>query len=83
MNEWFWGALGAFALREIWDLFKGDQAKLKREVSELSLAVARLSGLLEHLAPDLHRLPRVQADVDAAHKKIRDLIEASSGSGLK
>ncbi len=72
--------IGAWVMREFWtlsqkkasgydDALKANNAKL----TELTIAIVKLETRLESVDKALEILPKMRADIDASHSKIRDL----------
>jgi len=64
--------------REWWMSKKEKEIKLDKAITENTVAIIKLQTQIERLSDLLHLIPKMQADIHHAHKKIRDLTETNS-----
>lgn len=78
------GFVGAFLIKEIWDVFRTSKEKKASEIDEslkntttavndLKIAVVELKIRIDHLTQSLVPIPKLQSDLNSAHEKIRDI----------
>ncbi len=78
------GFVGAFLAKEVWDHIKGKQNKEKEvldkviekntdAIAGLSIAIMELKLRIDHLSDKLAPVPKMSADINEAHNKIRDV----------
>jgi len=78
------GFVGAFFAKEVWDHIKGKQTKEKEvldkviekntdAIAGLSIAIMELKLRIDHLSDKLAPVPKMSADINEAHNKIRDV----------
>lgn len=68
-----WAAVGVWALKELYAVFKDDKRKNTDALMQNTLAVVELRVELRYLKALLDEVPKLRKDVDAAHARLRDL----------
>jgi len=67
------GALGVIIVREIIALVKNSYGKQLEATQQNTLAIVRLETKLDSLTRELDLLPKLKADLDVAHDRLREL----------
>ena len=78
------GFAGAFIVKELWDGWKASRTnkdsqvekaleKSTEAINNLNIAVVELKIRIDHLSEKLAPIPKLSADLNHAHTKIREL----------
>ena len=70
-------ALGTFALKELYSIFRDNNKEHVKALAENTLAIAKLTVKLDFLEKRLEELPELRKDLDNLGAKLRSVANGS------